>query len=184
MSTIYEAQAPEVQRVVDAQALEYVKAGALPETVRFRARRARADLEHRWADSQDLIEDRIVGAGLPPYREEHTRRMIADYGQELGRNFEAALIERFEQFRKAGGAPWTIYPCGETGERLALALFGVPEEEQDATIEAFLAPVVADLTGRGFAEGEARAWAEAIAGEAGMREVDFKFAGVYQTGQA
>jgi hypothetical protein len=117
-------------------------------------------------------------------------RMTVDHAQMLVDDAETPQLrwlselvrDRLKVYQVA--APWHLYPAPEHGQKLAMLLVGVEEDECESVIDGYLNPIKADLIRRGFCEKVAADWAEGLAEDAGWYLYSIEHAGGVTVGMA
>ncbi len=140
------------------------------------------------ATADRLAYDLITRHGLTfghPAAASVCGRLVADLRQRdagAADTVAGAILGRLADYR--AGAPWHLWPLREHGQRLALLLAGIDEEEeQDAVTERYCADIEAEMIRAGFSAEVASEWVEEIAVGAGVAESDLSLAGGYQMGR-
>jgi hypothetical protein len=115
----------------------------------FQTPRTMADLL-AWVDQQAA---HMSNRGLTV---DHAQTLVEDAEMQHMRWLSEMVRDRLKVYESA--APWDLYPHEEHGQKLALLLVGLDEDEQESVIDSYLDPVEADLIRRGFSAKVASDW--------------------------
>jgi hypothetical protein len=113
---------------------------------------------------------------------QHAQTLVEDAETPELRWIAEMVRDRLKVYQSA--APWHLYNAQEHGQKLAMLLAGVDEDEHDSIMDNYLDPIKDDLIRQGFSETVARDWVEGLAGEAGWYQAGIELAGGRASGMA
>lgn len=87
---------------------------------------------------------------------EHAQSLVDDSETPELRMIAEMVRDRLTVYQSA--APWDLYPREEHGQKLAMLLVGLDEDECDSVMDNYLDPIESDLIRQGFSSKVAADW--------------------------